>query len=57
MNIAKDTDYDLVLEVVLREWKGKHACRINVNAAVPVPPQWHGNARGLAATGTPAQRT
>ena len=39
MNIAKDTDYDIVLEVVLHEWKGKYTYRINVNAAVPVPPQ------------------
>ena len=39
MNKAKDTDYDLVLEVVLREWKGKYTYQINVNAAAAVPPQ------------------
>ena len=39
MNKAKDTDYDLVLEVVLREWKGKYTYQINVNAAIAVTPQ------------------
>ena len=39
MNRAKDTVYDFVLEVVLREWKGQYSYQINVNAAVPVAPQ------------------
>ena len=39
MNRAKDTVYDYVLEVVLREWKGQYSYQINVNAAVPVAPQ------------------
>ena len=33
VNAAKDTDYDLVLEVALHEWKGKCSFRINVNSA------------------------
>ena len=39
MNKAKDTIYDYVLEVVLREWKGQYTYQINVNAAVTVAPQ------------------
>ena len=33
MNSAKAKNYDLVLEITLREWKGKFSYQINVNAA------------------------
>ena len=33
MNRAKDRDYDLVLEISLREWKSKYSYQVNVNAA------------------------
>ena len=36
MNAAKNTDYDVVLEVVLRHWLGKYSYQINVNAAHPI---------------------
>ena len=39
MNKAKDTDYDFVLKVVLREWRGKYTYQISVNAAVAVTPR------------------
>ena len=39
VNKAKDTVYDFVLVVVLREWEGRYTYQINVNAAVAVAPQ------------------
>ena len=33
MNTAKDSDYDLILEIALRAWQGTYSYQINVNAA------------------------
>ena len=39
MNTSEDVDYDLVVEVVLREWKGKYSYHVNVIAANNAPPE------------------
>ena len=36
MNTSKDTDFDLTLEVVLREWQNKYSYQVNVNEALPI---------------------